>query len=137
MTRELNISPTKEMITCGATLISRLDSSNSDVKVAFWLLSSDDTEVKTWKFFLASPLVKEFGPREFYKRIIEANHSGEAEEEVIPTTLIKACNMDEPIIKLLKIAISTNNNINGIRFSQNTINNVYIEDCYIYRLSSD
>jgi hypothetical protein len=40
------------------------------------------------------------------------------------------------MLSLLRVAISTGPGISGIRFTHNTINNVLIEDAYIYRLES-
>jgi hypothetical protein len=42
---------------------------------------------------------------------------------------------DDPLLKLLRIAIKTGPGISNIRFSRNTINGVIIEDAYIYRLT--
>ena len=40
-----------------------------------------------------------------------------------------------PIVEVMKTAIKTGPGISGIRFSQNVINGVLIEDAYIYRLA--
>jgi hypothetical protein len=118
------------MIKAGAKLIERLDLEKSQVKSAFWLYISDE---KIWKLIIASPLVDSEGPRKFYKRIVAANESAEKDEDVISLNDIGVTNTSNQIVQILKIAVGTGAGISGIRFSRNTINGVFIEDCYIYR----
>ena len=118
------------MIKAGAKLIERLDIEKSQVKSAFWLYISDE---KIWKLIIASPLVDSEGPRKFYKRIVAANESAEKDEDVISLNDIGVTNTSNQIVQILKIAVGTGAGISGIRFSRNTINGVFIEDCYIYR----
>jgi hypothetical protein len=118
------------MIKAGAKLIERLDLEKSQVKSAFWLYISDE---KIWKLKIASPLVDSEGPRKFYKRIVAANESAEKDEDVISLNDIGVTNTSNQIVQILKIAVGTGAGISGIRFSRNTINGVFIEDCYIYR----
>ena len=42
---------------------------------------------------------------------------------------------DAAIVSSLRKAITTGNDISGIRFSRNVINGQYIEDAYIYRMT--
>jgi len=118
------------MIKAGAKLVERLGLERSQVKSAFWQYISDE---KIWKLIIASPLVDSEGPRKFYKRIVAANESAEKDEQVISLNDIGVTNTSEQIVQLLKIAIGTGDGISGIRFSRNTINGIFIEDCYIYR----
>lgn len=118
------------MIKAGAKLIECLDLEKSQVKSAFWLYISDE---KIWKLIIASPLVDSEGPRKFYKRIVTANESAEKNEAIVSLNDIGVTNTSNQIVQLLKIAIGTGDGISGIRFSRNTINGVFIEDCYIYR----
>mgnify|MGYP006298722171 CR=1 FL=1 len=121
------------MIKAGAKLVERLDLEKSQVKSAFWLYISDE---KIWKLIIASPLVDSEGPRKFYKRIVTANESAEKDEDIISLNDIGVTNTSDQIVQLLKIAIGTGDGMSGIRFSRNTINGVFIEDCYIYRSST-
>jgi hypothetical protein len=126
-------SLTDSMMKAGAKLIERLDASSSDIKSAFWLYFSDD---KIWKLIIASPLVDTAGPREYYKKIVNANAQAEAEEEVVSLNDIGVMNTSNQIVQLLRFAISTGDSISGIRYSRNTINGFFIEDSYIYRSNS-
>jgi len=58
------------MIEVGKKLIERLDESNSDVQAAFWMFFPDE---KRWKLIIVSQLVKQDGPRQLYKRVVEAS----------------------------------------------------------------
>ena len=126
----VNESLSDSMVKAGAKLLERLDLENAQVKSAFWLYISDE---KIWKLFIASPLVDSEGPRKYYKRIVAANESAETDELVISLNDIGVTNTMNQIVQLLKTAIATGDGISGIRFLRNTINGVFIEDCYIYR----
>jgi hypothetical protein len=41
---------------------------------------------------------------------------------------------NDDLVKLLKAAIKTGPGVSNIRFTGNVINNVFIEDAYIYRV---
>jgi hypothetical protein len=123
-------SLTDPMIKAGAKLVQRLDSANSEVQSAFWLYYSDD---RIWKLILASPLVDSLGPREYYKKVISANEEALDHEEVISLNDISVVSITDQLVSLLRTAIATGGGLSGIRFSRNTINGNFIEDCYIYR----
>ena len=124
---------TDSMMKAGAELVSRLDKNTADVKSAFWFFLSEE---QVWKFIIASPQVDSFGPREYYKKINEANLLAKESEDVISLNDIGVSNTKNQIVQILKIAIGTGNEITGIRFSRNTINGIFIEDTYIYRSNS-
>lgn len=126
-------SLTDSMMKAGAKLIERLDAKNSEVKSAFWLYLSEE---KIWKLIVASPLVDKEGPRDYYKRIVDANTLAPTEEEIVSLNDIGVTNTNHQIVQLLKFMIATGDGISGIRFSRNTINGVFIEDTYIYRSNS-
>lgn len=118
------------MLKAGAKLVERLDATESQIKSAFWFYFSED---KAWKLIIASPLVDSLGPREYYKKVIDANSQASDEEEVISLNDIGVINPGNRIVQLLKLAISTGAGVSGVRFSRNTINGHFIEDSYIYR----
>ncbi len=124
---------TDSMMDAGAKLVARLDKNSADVKSAFWLFLSEE---QLWKFIVASPLVDSIGPREYYKKINEANQLAKDSENVISLNDIGVSNTKNQVVQILKMAIATGDVISGIRFSRNTINGVFIEDTYIYRSNS-
>ncbi|MBM4340215.1 MAG: hypothetical protein FJ110_11800 [Deltaproteobacteria bacterium] len=122
----------EQMIDAGAKLVERLDESLSNVQAALWVFLPEE---KTWEMIVISPLVKTDGPRSFYKRILEANKNADESESIISLNDIKVADTSNPLINVLRIAISTGRGITGIRFSKNTINGTFIEDSYIYRIN--
>ena len=122
----------EQMIDAGAKLVERLDQSQSNVQAALWLFLPEE---KTWEMIVISPLVKTDGPRSFYKRILEANKKADESESIISLNDIKVADTSNPLINVLRTAISTGSGITGIRFSKNTINGTFIEDSYIYRIN--
>jgi len=123
----------EEMIKAGKELLKQLDSTKSEVKSCFWFFFPEE---KTWKLIIASPLVREEGPRSFYKRIVDINRQIEnSEKKTISLNNIVTVNTENEIVKLLGFSVKTDNNISNIRFTGNTVNGIYIEDAYIYRSS--
>jgi len=122
----------EQMISTGANLVKTLDDSSCRVKAAFWMFLPEE---KTWTFILASPLVKEEGPKKYYKRIIDANKVLNAEANIISLSNISVSDINSQFVQLLKFAISTGESISNIRFSKNTINGVFIDDTHIYRMN--
>ena len=122
----------EQMIGAGAKLIERLDQSESNVQAALWLFLPEE---KIWKLMIISPLVKTDGPRSFYKHILDANKKADESESIISLNDVGVADTSIPLISLLRIAISTGGGIGGIRFSKDTINGVFIEDAYIYRIN--
>jgi hypothetical protein len=122
----------EQMIDAGAKLVERLDQSQSNVQAALWLFLPEE---KTWEMVVVSPLVRTDGPKSFYKRILEANKKAGEPESIISLNDIKVTDTSNPLINVLRIAISTGNGITGIRFSKNTINGIFVEDSYIYRIN--
>ncbi|MBH1969655.1 hypothetical protein FK216_00415 [Moraxellaceae bacterium AER2_44_116] len=125
-------SLSEQMINAGVMLIERLDQSNAQVKSAFWLYFS---ELRTWKLVIASDLIAANGPRMFYEKIVTANSLASESENIISLNDIGVEALDNKVVQLLAMMISTGSGISSIRFSKNNINGVYIEDAYIYRSS--
>ena len=122
----------EQMIGAGVKLIERLDQLESNVQAALWLFLPEE---KIWKLMIISPLVKTDGPRSFYKHILDANKKADESESIISLNDVGVADTSIPLISLLRIAISTGGGIGGIRFSKDTINGVFIEDAYIYRIN--
>ena len=120
------------MIEAGKRLIERLDESDSDVQAAFWIFFPDE---KCWKLIIASESVEHDGPRQFYKRVLEANKKADESESVVSLHDVGATDTSDTFVKLFRTAISTGDEIAGIRFLGNAINGTFIEDSYIYRIN--
>ncbi len=120
----------KEMIDSGEILLRALDKESLNIQSFFWLFYPEE---KTWKLIISSILVEQDGPREFYKRIMDINK--QIEENIISLNDIVATDLRVDIVNLLSLLVETGDGISGIRCSGNTINGVYIEDSYIYRIN--
>jgi hypothetical protein len=125
--KELN----NENIELGKTILQGLDKDKFPVTAAFWLL---DTDIGTWRYVLASPIFDKLGPIAAYKKLI-----AEIGEILGKSNFSKAVTLTSPnnaFIRLLKVAINTGpESISDIRFTGNSINNHYIDDAYLYRVS--
>jgi len=122
----------EQMILAGVELLKKLDENSCRVKAAFWMLLPDE---KTWRFILASPLVKEEGPRRYYKRIVNISKNAGTKDNIISLNDISVSGVDDQLIQLLKFTVKTGDSISNIRISKNTINGVFIDDTHIYRMN--
>ncbi len=118
----------------GEALLGKLDEADFNTKAAFWLYLSEPEE---WRLFLALPLVDEKGPREAYKQV--QSQLPKLKEELeqgyeLSLQNISLVSPNDDLIKHLKTAVKTGPGVSHIRFARNVINNVFIEDAYIYRV---
>ena len=114
----------------GKALLSVLDKSRFSVKAAFWFYLSDSNE---WRLIFALPSVDRIGPQAAYEKMQSQL------QKLDPTCDLALQNISivspkENLIMLLKKVIHTGPGLHGIRFTRNTIDNVFIEDAYIYRM---
>lgn len=122
---------TKEMIEAGASLLKKLDDKGVQPDAAFWFYFPD---IQQWKLVLAEVKLGSTGPREIYSRIQEVLSQFTQELKDLSLDSITLAKPDAPIVSLLRVAIKTGPAITGIRFTNNVISGVVIEDAYIYRL---
>ena len=122
---------TKEMIEAGANLISKLDQGGVQPDAAFWFYFPD---IQQWKLVLAEVKLGSEGPRGIYGRIKDVLSQFNEELKNLSLDSITLAKPDAPIVALLRVAIRTGPAIGGIRFTNNVINGVVVEDAYIYRL---
>ncbi len=118
----------------GEALLSKLDEIKFDVRAAFWFYMPDSEE---WRLIFASPAVDKKGPKEAYEKV--QSQLPELKEELeqdyeLSLQNISVVSPNDDLVKLLKAAIKTGPGVSPIRFTGNVINNVFIEDAYIYRV---
>lgn len=129
----LNEPLNAEMIKAGADLTGELDKAGLAVKASFWFYM---VESQTWRMIIASPRVSSIGPKIVYQKVQKAISKLDAiSQNKVSLQNVSVVENNHPIVNLLRMAIQTGNGINGIRFSNNTINGQFIEDAYIYRLT--
>jgi hypothetical protein len=113
----------------GRELVGALDQSGLAPTAAMWFLFDEEN---VWRLLLAIPSDKDFP--EIYRQIVDL-----MDEHGLNTKLsaddIALARPDTPLLQLMKTAIQTGPGIAGVRFTHNRINDVLIEDAYIYRLA--
>lgn len=114
----------------GRRLLLALDRTGFRVSAALWFYVDEDEE---WRFMVASPVIDEKGPRESYA-FVQETLARLSPPSQISLKQISAISPSHDLIRLLRVAIRTGPGVSGIRFTRNTINNVFIEDAYIYRM---
>jgi hypothetical protein len=123
-------SLSREMIDAGTELTRLLDESRLILDAALWYYSSENNY---WVFVVASPEVRTQGPRNIYKKVQTVISRSFGGHSIITLKDISVVDSKDPLIMLLRNAVTVDG-VSGIRFSQNVINGVFIEDAYIYRL---
>jgi len=121
---------TNEMIEAGKSTVLYLDQKRIIIASALWFYIAKSMQ---WRLVIGTPEVRIEGPRKVYKHIQKALAG--MPDPKLQLRHIAVVNSDDPLISLLKAAIRTGPGISGIRFTNNVINGVPIEDAYIYRLS--
>ncbi|HUV67589.1 MAG TPA: hypothetical protein VMW24_27095 [Sedimentisphaerales bacterium] len=114
----------------GEALLNKLDETRFDVKAALWFYMPESEE---WRLILASPTVDAEGPKKAYEKV-QSQLQGLDQGHELSLQNISLVSPGDNLIKVLKSAIKTGKKISHIRFTRNVINNVFIEDAYIYRL---
>ena len=123
---------TPQLIQEGAELLQALDKAGLAPDAAFWFYFSD---VNAWELVLAELMVGPRGPREVYKQIQRTLGALSDKIKTLSLADVVVAKPDAPIVSVLERAVRTGPGIGGIRFSQNVIDGVLIEDAYIYRLA--
>ncbi len=111
-------------------LLTELDNIGFPVDAALWYYQSDSEE---WQFLIATNLVDDIGKIATYKQIFDFIKSKKL-LKYTPYRKITVISPSDPLISILRLAIVTGPSLARIRFQNNFINNVYIEDALIYRL---
>lgn len=121
-----------EMISAGQALIRELDKAGFAVSSALWLYLD---EADRWRFLVANPEVGVSGPRRAYKQVLAVRGKMPLEDR-IDLNDISVIDSKDPLISSLKTKLATlPNGSRGTRFMRTVINNTFIDDAYIYRLS--
>jgi hypothetical protein len=117
-------------VEAGKQLIPALDVACLDVKAAFWLYLEESEE---WRLYIATPLVKEYGPREVYSRVLKVLK--ESKISSIDLSEISVIDTADGLVTVLSLAFNTGPGITDIKFAGNTVNGVYVRAAHIYRMN--
>jgi hypothetical protein len=118
-----------EMILAGELFVEKIEKSPLHLHLAMWFQSSPDD---FWRFVLAFPEVRLEGPKTVYKKLRSISNRIPLAEYKIANDYISVIEERDPLVKAFRSAIHVNNG--GVRFSHSTINGLFIEDSYIYKL---
>ena len=124
-------SLSSEMISAGAELTRLLDEAGFPVSASLWLYVS---ETNAWQFVIATPGVRDNGPRKAYEGIHAVHAKMPDIESKIPYRYITVVDAaSDPLISLLRPL--SHPGATHIRFTHMVIDGVLIEDAYIYRIT--
>jgi hypothetical protein len=111
-------------------LLNELDNNGFPIEAALWYYLSESEE---WQFLIATKLVDEVGKKAVYQKLFDLINSKNILKST-PLRKITVISPQDPLIAILRLAIVTGPQLSKIRFQNNFINNVFIEDALIYRL---
>lgn len=114
-------------VDAGRALLEALDH-ELPVTAALWLYRPQGEE---WRLILASSFVDWYGPSSTYEQVLTVIRSNQLS---LPLSMISMTSSRDPMITILRSAIVTGPGFANVRFSRNTIDGLYIEDAFIYRL---
>lgn len=120
----------KEQIEGGKKLLAALDREGFPIDAALWWYAAESEE---WRFLLATPRIESEGPKEVYRRI-QAILQGFPPEERLPLTSISVVSPNDERIKALRRLLRTGPEISFVRLSKSVVDNLFIEDAYVYRV---
>ncbi len=123
---------TREMIEAGLLLVHKLDERGIAPEAALWLYFPDR---EVWRLVLALTKVGQVGPKEVYGEVRRVLVAAESELHGLSLDNITVMRPDDPIVVLLRTAITTGPGIAGIRLKNDVVNGTLIEGAYIYRLT--
>ena len=115
----------------GERLLRALDKADLDIHAALWIYLPDPDE---WRLMIAFPLVDREGPKKAYM-LIQSELAELTPPPEISLRNISAVGLEHPLIRALQKLVHRDSGTKGIWLSNNSINNIFIEAAYIYRMS--
>jgi hypothetical protein len=115
----------------GHSLLESLDQNKVPVSAALWFY---DREEDAYRLFLATSVYDSEGPLKAYRGVQDV--LDRLPEDTRPSlTDINIVSPSDETIVAIRTAIKTPTPpaISGIRFSRNLVNNLYVDDAWIYR----
>lgn len=123
---------TLEMIEAGRQLLELLDRRKFRARACFWFYFPESDR---WRFVVASPEVRVRGPRAVYQKVQTLARKVPNAVDIFGLGNVTVMMDSDPLIVLLRKAISTGSGISAIRVTNNAVNGTFIDDAYIYRLT--
>jgi len=115
----------------GKQLVRALDVADLDVKAAFWLYLE---EAEEWRLYIATPLVKEYGPREVYSRVLKVLKVNKI--SAIELSEISVIDPTDGLATVLSLAFHTGpTDIKDLKVVGSAYNGVYVRAAHISRMN--
>jgi len=116
----------------GTRLLRALDEADFDIHAALWIYLPDPEE---WRLMIASPLVDQEGSKKAYT-LIQSELARLTPPLEISLRNISAVGLEHRLIKALQRMVQVHRDFDakGAWISNNSINNIFIEAAYIYRM---
>lgn len=123
---------TTPMMEGGQQLLTLLDQAGFPVRACFWFYFPESDR---WRFVVASPEVRARGPRAAYRKIQAIARKVPGGADLFAPGDVTAVKDNDPLVELLRTAVSKGSGVSGIRLTGNSVNGTFIDDAYIYRVS--
>ena len=122
----------EEMIQVGRKFTERLGEAQMPVGSSLWLYFS---EAEVWRLVIASPTVKELGPKKAYT-LIQAELRGSPDEfQSLSLSEISAVEPDSPLVSPFRKVTKVQSPPIGVKLLRSAFNGHFVEGAYIYKLS--
>lgn len=115
----------------GQRFLDALDAAGVSVDAALWIYAP---EPETWRLMLTSPIYDRKGPLKAYDQILSVFRQVKPELKIDWTALVAVSPKHELIKGLRQLQQEYNYNLSGRRMTNNRINQVWVEDAYIYQV---
>ncbi len=116
----------------GKKFLKYLDSKDLNIEVAFWLYQKENN---SWKLIFSASEVEELGSKFFYTKILRDLKKFNSNLTISPSDIVVLPYSDKLISAFRKIKKHSVSIDKPVRFSNDIVDNVFIEDALIYRLS--
>lgn len=125
-----DLSP--EMVKAGERLLAEFDRRQVPVSGMLWWYQA---EPEIWRLIVVMPEVKSRGPVLAYQKVQSILPDMPEDQPTLGLENISVWDAEDSIISLMRKAVRIGGRgVGGVRFSRNSIDGVYIDDAYIYRL---
>ncbi len=118
-------------IEASRALVKFLESHGYPLKAAMWMYYS---EAERWRFVVC-PQEQRKDPTTFYRTFVKAIHDAGQSQSVLRLDRVDIVDATSPLVSTLGSVIRIEGD-SSVRFTNNRINGVFLEDALIFKLAS-
>ncbi len=115
----------------GQRFLDALHGAGVSVDAALWIYA---LEPETWRLMLTSPLYDRKGPLKAYDQLLSVFRQVTPELKIDWTAIVAVSPKHELIKGLRQLQQQYNFHLSGRRLTNNRVNQVWVEDAYIYQV---